>query len=68
MGSGWSGRAIPCGQKGRLDQFSTRRTGPMAPAQTHSQSSRVASEAELPTATWVATLLARATSAIRRAS
>ena len=40
----------------------------MAPAQTHSHSSRVASEAELPTATWVATLLARATPAIRRAS
>src|SRR5579859_5886565 len=32
------GRSMPCGQKGRLDQLCTSRTGPMAPAQIHSQS------------------------------
>ena len=59
---------MPCGQNGRLDQLITSRTGPMAPAQIHSQSSRVASDAWLPTATCVATRVSRATSAIRRAS
>src|SRR5207244_5373525 len=46
---------MPCGQKGRVDQFCTSRTGPMAPFQIHSQSKRVASEAWWPTAICVDT-------------
>ena len=50
------------------DQLITCRTGPMAPALTHSQSRRVSSESWFITATWVATPAWRTTSAIRRAS
>ncbi len=46
----------------------TSRTGPIAPPQTHSHRSRVASDAWFPTATCVATCVSRATSAMRRAS
>ncbi len=37
---------MPCGQNGRVDQLCTSRTGPMAPASTHSVSSAVDSSAE----------------------
>src|SRR6266571_2369834 len=43
-------RSRPWGQKGRLDQFMTSRTGPIAPSQIHSHSKRVDSDAWLPTA------------------
>ena len=68
MGSAFLGRSSPCGQKGRLDQFTTSRTGPMAPSQIHSHSKRVSSDAWFATAICVATPVTRAISAMRRAS
>ena len=58
---------MPCGQKGRVDQLCTSRTGPIAPLESHSQSIGVLGLSAMQKS-WVATPVCRAVSRAIRSS